>query len=507
MLSLYQIDARIEEPSEEIRTLRSLRNSHAGVCRLPEELLLDILQYNSGIWASWKDTIRMTHVCRHLRISVLAMHGLWADIPEASGHVKRQEIFETYLARAGNAPLSLYVAFGDHAPFVMEATKLHLNHVKSLFVNLDYQGEAEASMSFVDHLYAHPAPLLQQLRLRQRDNLSSEPEELDRGRPISSDLLGGARVQLTTLGLSHVTLENLPPAPQLTKLELGHTRSTIRQFHGVLTRLLALRDLSLNPEFMMEEDETFVATPVMLPDLRSLSIESDSKTIDRLLGFLPDPKEEFDLFREGDGKEDGVSPWMERLPANQAIIARLNKWWQSHTGKQSLPTALVWVQYLHEDRSDELLEALHDAGEPEVPGQYLVFRIQETFFDKATGRSAYICFSNAIDCVRNPDLFLLRVRELSMCLDDCHDSIDVRNDMDLHLLTALTHVLINNTRVACHDSWQEAPGLGGIVDWLVTRRAEGTLLDSIVFSDCDESMRPMLRYLVDEQLAKVIEWY
>jgi hypothetical protein len=237
MLSLNQIDARISDLYEEIRVLRALRNAQTGLCRLPQELLHDILRYSTDFWSteSWKNLIRMACICRHLRTSLLAMHTLWASVPRALGRLETQEVFKTYLCRAGNAPLSLDVTFGEsHSVFVVEAIKHYLGQFQLLHIILDYTVEAELSTSLVDHLYAHEAPLLQELVLSQSDGLRDPLDVPVRRRPISSTILGGACHYLTILQLGYIILEGIPAAPRLTTLGLWYTEASVRNLHAVL---------------------------------------------------------------------------------------------------------------------------------------------------------------------------------------------------------------------------------------------------------------------------------
>jgi hypothetical protein len=509
MLSLDEIDARIEKLSEEIRTLRALRNQQPGLCRLPHELLQVILQHNSGIWTSWKDLIRIACVCQHLRYSVLGMHTLWATIPEALTRFETTKpIFDVYLTRAGDAPLSICASFGKYGPYVMDTIRKNLNRIQFLHFTLKYGTHRERSKAFVDYLHTHPAPLILELTLGE-DVLpdSSVNGAIRVEYCVSSSLLGGACLHLTNLELNGLVLEGVPAMPRLTDLKLSHTHSSMQELHQVLACLPTVRNLHLYPEPTAWEEASKFAL-VTMPDLRTLHIGKDGRTIARLLSFLPDPSEMLEVFHHGRGERDGQPLWSMFLPENEIIMDRLSKWWKLNTGQTELPEALIWSEYTHMNRTNASLEDLHDRGNPEVPGHSHLLVFTESWESQDAGRLVTISFSSIIDSVQNPDPFLLRVGELCVILDDCHNSIDVRNDISLDALIAVTHLTINDSRNVFHteERWRAAPSLRGLVDWAISRRIEGTLLECITFKQCEKSLRPMFSYLKDEQLAEEVLW-
>jgi hypothetical protein len=509
MLSLHEIDARIEKLSEEIRALRALRNQQPGLCRLPHELLQVILQHNSGIWTSWKDLIRIACVCQRLRYSALGMPRLWATIPEALTLFKATKpIFDVYLARSGDAPLSICAPSGENGPHLMGAIRNNLNRIQFLYFTLKYGTHWEQSKAFMDHLHTHPAPLMLELTLGE-DGLpeSSVNSANRRGHCISSSLLGGVCLHLTTLELNGVGLEGVPAMPRLTSLTLSHTRSSMEQLHRALACLATLQHLNLDPA-PTKWDEATEYTPITMPDLRTLYIGEDARTVACMFSFLPDPSETLKVFLDGKGDRDGLQRWSMFLLENEVIMARLSSWWESNTGHTDLPAVSISSEYTHLDRSAASLKDLLDSGDPEIPDAVHQMEFTECWESDNEDRSVTICFISTIDSVEDRDPFLLRVLDLCVHLDDCHDSIDVRNDISLDALTAVTHLTINRSRDSFHMNrhWRAAPSLRGLVDWAISRRIEGTPLECITFKQCDESLRPMFSHLQDEKLAEELIW-
>jgi hypothetical protein len=509
MLSLHEIDARIEKLSEEIRALRALRNQQSGLCRLPHELLQVILQHNSGMRISWRDLIGIACVCQHLRYSALGMPRLWATIPEALTLFKATKpIFDVYLARSGDAPLSICAPSGENGPHLMDAIRNNLNRIQFLYFTLRYGTHWEQSKAFMDHLHTHPAPLILELTLEE-DGLpdSSVNGENKWGHSVSSSLLGGACLYLTTLELNGVVLEGVPAMPKLVDLTLSHTRSSMEQLHRVLACLATVQNLYLDLA-PTKWDEATEYTPITMPNLRTLYIGEDARTVACMFSFLPDPSETLKVLLNGKGDRDGLQVWSMFLPENEVIMGRLSSWWESNTGHTDLPAVSISSEHTHLDRSAASLEDLFDSGEQEIPDEVHQMEFKECWESDNGDRSVTICFISTIDSVDDRDPFLLRVQDLCVYLDDCHDSIDVGYSLFLDALTAVTRLTIKNTRDSFHMNrhWSAAPSLGGLVDWAISRRIEGTPLECITFKQCDESLRPMFSHLQDEKLAKELIW-
>ncbi|KAF6766253.1 hypothetical protein DFP72DRAFT_12127 [Ephemerocybe angulata] len=106
-------DQQVSELQKDIRTLKSYHNSTTASCRIPREILANILLAHQsliiqGSRGSWRHEgiflwIKTAHVCRHWRAVALDCPALWANLCSFT----KREFVELSYRRSRNAPLAV----------------------------------------------------------------------------------------------------------------------------------------------------------------------------------------------------------------------------------------------------------------------------------------------------------------------------------------------------------------------------------------------------------------
>ncbi|THU75336.1 hypothetical protein K435DRAFT_287217, partial [Dendrothele bispora CBS 962.96] len=282
------IDREIEKHQNIIRDLKTRRNLHASISKLPPEILSTIfLLYNDGIpynhcdhWHSlaW---IRVSHICRHWRNVALGCPALWshlnffmpASVPEM-------------LLRSKSAPLTIQFTLSYYgASKMIEAFHTSLEQVARI---------RELSIVITGHNFERlfprtdqAAPHLQKLVLNSL---------LDRMEVIAlpKDFLDGRAPCLSHLELRNIHLPwSSPLLKNLTTLKLTRTRlnsqttlPTLDQLVEMLGRMPGLETLEL--ENVLPSSGSSISE-VTLPYLRDIQLGGDIAGCANVLNLISFP--------------------------------------------------------------------------------------------------------------------------------------------------------------------------------------------------------------------------
>ena len=194
----FQMDVLERDALEVVRLVRSAKNSLAPINRIPPEVFSLIPDYICGRRRADRILVRLTHVCRSWRDTLISRSSLWArldfaDIGKTSTYIRRSQSF----------PLTFHIT---RSTFVSRAFALVIPHIH----RLKYLG-----------IYAYPdtATLLTQLyrhmHLLKRLDIDAHASNLDLDRAhFSGDLS-----LLRELRLSGM-MTNLPQGHDLAKLRV-----------------------------------------------------------------------------------------------------------------------------------------------------------------------------------------------------------------------------------------------------------------------------------------------
>lgn len=257
------IESDIDIYARAILDLKSRLNTLTPICRLPPELLSEILVYgtmqaydstgplNTGGFA-W---IRLAHVCRHFRAVALNTPRFWSYLQITKGGT-----FAELVARSKNAPLHInaYIHFSTTADRILSLDVLlqHSHHIKELLL--------DSSVEVIQGFCAKAASgfaILERLHLSA--GWSSAP--YGSGAPPPVPIITSARRD-TPSRLRHLNLWRLPfrwsdpifSSRNLTTLVVGGKQAGER--HGA-----AFRNVG-------SFDDLFSALVVVAPRLKVLEI-------------------------------------------------------------------------------------------------------------------------------------------------------------------------------------------------------------------------------------------
>jgi hypothetical protein len=131
MPSVQELDARIRTLENEIRQLRTQRNAHMPLCRLPVELFVKIMGC-----VSWRHLLIVRMICKGVQNLVDNAHILWSKPPLAYQGVP-DELADLFIRRSGCAPLSFWgfengLSQPDYSPRQLNMIVSQLHRMKRL---------------------------------------------------------------------------------------------------------------------------------------------------------------------------------------------------------------------------------------------------------------------------------------------------------------------------------------------------------------------------------------
>ncbi|THU76244.1 hypothetical protein K435DRAFT_879484 [Dendrothele bispora CBS 962.96] len=267
-----------------VRDLKTRRNSHASISKLPPEILSTIfLLYRDGTAYHWRTLawIRVSHICRHWRNVALGCPALWSH-----PNFFMSDSVPEMLLRSKSAPLTIQLTLNYGASKVIEAFHTSLEHIARI---------RELSLATAGHNFEklfprtdQAAPHLHKLIL---NNLSGQ--SLREIIILPEDFLNGNAPCLSHLELKDFHLPwSSPLLKNLTTLKLTCLNSqttllpTSEQLVEVLGRMPGLETLELK-NFLPSSSSSL--SEVTLPRLQDVLLGGDVAGCANVLNLISFP--------------------------------------------------------------------------------------------------------------------------------------------------------------------------------------------------------------------------
>jgi hypothetical protein len=282
---VVNIEADIAHLHARIRTLKSQRNASTPLCRLPIEVLQDILHAVLDAKYAFLDdpsriiraspstqnhdhTLHMFSLCRHVRTVALNTPYLWSYITTANA-----SWIDTSLER--NAHLLSVVwdaAKGGHLKLILEEL---IGRSREVYVTREVYSSCSS-------LFQAPLPYLKSLvHLPQHQSVQ-----------LHVGFLGGFTSSLTKLVLGRACLSGGIAFPALLELAIeGTDQDSTTHLPSLIRSSPLLRNLSLSGPALRTDRAPSAETPILLPSLRVLRVNAKPHAACYLLSFLPTPLE------------------------------------------------------------------------------------------------------------------------------------------------------------------------------------------------------------------------
>jgi hypothetical protein len=345
MNNLVELDARIKDLESELRQLKTRRNALTPLCRLPDELLVEIIRYlqikdHTRYEVVYdKQWTRITYACTHVREVAKAARPLWSLIRCS----QEPRWMDLCLERCGDTPIHLFIkqhyyARSSDTPAV-ELAKDHFTRCRTAYIHINSNGQASELTAMLEQ----SAPLLTELLVRSY-----------KGPRLTSKFLGGGAPLLKSLVLRELSGLEVPPSlPALEQLELSTAwmkdRSALTRLLTFLANSPALQEVTVmrpSPWENIREffDDDCHLDPIKLPKLRLLCIHDDIKIVHMLLRALPDPAIHLEIVVLSRFRHQTDNPEIWSPPTSTyfaPVEARVSSFWNSRTGRTRLPNGRI----------------------------------------------------------------------------------------------------------------------------------------------------------------------
>jgi hypothetical protein len=360
--TLEDIDTRIGALQKEIRGLVTRRNALTGLCRLPPEIIVHIINllpvvsspaadhlhhYLTSYNGTWT---RNMGVCTHLRNIVLGAGVLWSVVPIKPSPKNRWT--KLCIKRAENTPLTLclstssYLWHEDQLAVAADLVVDAMPRCRALVLELGPHG-LNGRHKFVTRVLEMKlnAPLLRSLSMESTFNTPSFT--------ITRHFLGGYAAGLRQLCLSTpLTIADSPHFPCVQVLELELNRFTTVEALGKLWELLECAPL-VEELILRRTTKRIDAGPsihaavclayadrgtIALAHLRVLRVMEHVGPLGLLLRVLPLPREALHAKVIAQGTSEH---WAPGDAAYDSVFVRLSAFWNAHTGEDGLPNGTI----------------------------------------------------------------------------------------------------------------------------------------------------------------------
>lgn len=329
-VQIETLEFQLRNIQDQLLRLRYRRNTFAPIIRLPDELLVRVIQFlqspntilntyqNLGPLAVDPDWFGVTQVCQRIRSAAIAASYLWAPINSAWN----ENLVRMCVERAQQSPLCITVYQQE---WIGEEDKpqgikyLHMARQADLFPH-------ENCVDIYQSALNKPAPFLEFLSYHLIQDVFH----------LTPKFLGGSCNQLVDLRLSQVVLEAAPACPRLRYIKLVSLQ-TDREFKYLLSLLgncpvlEKIEIFGVSPILEIATPITpSLVTPIQLPKLRSIDLRATYGVLPIILPVIPDPQHAF-----------SIDVWQEisepESDAHAKILERLSRFWKSVSGEPHLP--------------------------------------------------------------------------------------------------------------------------------------------------------------------------
>jgi hypothetical protein len=470
METLEQIDARIAEleDEQEILRMKIARNARTPLGRLPDELLVNIVEWlTEEHWCSNAQLMHLlTSVYARLRATLVAAPALWIKVELG----RSQALIDRHIARA--QPFLLEVdgdvytkwEFQQAIALIPCASTLRLvfhtsyhNEVKKDWGVPEPVNRAKWAGAVAAALAAVDISRLTTLKLK---DLCS----------FHVDLSAVAGAHLSALELN-IYVTGLPALPQLRRLVLINTNCPVSEVHKLLAGSPRLEQIKLL-NFADNSPSVPVLGRVDLPHLATLIIDDHTSCATIILGTLPNPSKRLHLQLGSLNSADGILSSSAEPFAS--VLARIAQFWTQLNNEDTM-LPLPWIEQHRVTATLSIMsERASDGSAPEHAS--LVFA--------------------ASGCIVRQDPLLDEIEVLSMS----HCMVD-DNRLDLSVVKYARRVILDAIRI---DPGQDTQPLRA---WILGQLHRGRPIQSIEFLACHEpSTKPLFDELLQLQAAQRITW-
>jgi hypothetical protein len=485
MTSLYEIDKRIGALERELRELRSLRNAHVPLCRLPAELLVKIVRE----CCSWKDLMTFNGLCRSIKQLTEGEPSLWSAPPLAHDGASDQ-LAELFIHRSGKTPLSFlrggyYIDNKSYSAQQLNILMAQLHRTRKLQLVV---GQATDFGLFIETWFSVHNGGIEELSLSISHEFNGWVEAVD------FNLYSGHFECLNSLHLRNMCLEGLPKAPSLQKLELHDIICDYEPLRAGLSLMRCLKQLWITDIEMVYDGGPCKPDAIELPFLQQLKLRVEALDVTAILDHLPNPQMSLKiqiLLVEG-----------MNHPGIQQAISRAAQFWKAATGQSTFecgeclcrmhalvdgPNRTHCIQFGRDfDRGLQ-------GNIPEIPEMMLHFLVYDL---RATGT--------------NPDILqaMSHLTDLTIEMDeDFGNTMHLHEHFDLDIFSGVERLVLSNKidEKVVH-SWPSHDALKELHTWIQSRKDAGAQLNSIVFRQCTSHLRSFFEELRDSQAAPEVQW-
>jgi hypothetical protein len=468
METLEQIDARIAEleDEQEILRMKVARNALTPLGRLPDDLLLDIVQAWTAI-PTIPDSEMMyiaTAVYAHLRALLIATPSLWTNVELGQS----QALVKRHITRASPFHLQIGGCI-DSKDTLGQAIQL-LPRASRLCLQIQDLDNLSVAALVVAALAAADISKLTSLRLQ---SIRRANYQVDLSSILATHLL--------VLELD-MKAQWFPALPALLRLTLKRTQSTVSEIHKLLVGSMCLEHIDLNQSIDAEHDTPSPALArVNLPYLVTLSIEEERAVTLALFSVLPNPS--IRLFLD---MSRGINRGISRGYTNGSLVlsssahpvgpllTRIAQFWSEVHGADT-PSPLPWI------RSSDREVTFGISSETSTRGY-------------AADDAALVLRISGCILVRDPVL-----EEIDML----HIEGGLVSDLtrfDLGMISHAQRVILSHVDIGRPEDAES------FLAWIRGQVHQGRPLQSIEFQFCKASVRPLFDQLNALQAAQSINW-
>jgi hypothetical protein len=471
METLEQIDARIAEleDEQEILRMKIARNARTPLGRLPDELLVNIVDWlMEEHWCSNAQLMHLlTSVYARLRAALVAAPALWVKVELG----RSQALIDRHITRAHP---SLPEVDGDvYTKWEFQQAITLIPCVSALRLVFDTSNHNEGKK---DWCVPEPVNRAKQagavvaaLAAADISKLTTLKLEDPCTCSFYVDLSAVAGAHLSALELN-IYVTGLPALPQLRRLVLIHTNCPVSEVHKLLAGAPRLEHIELK-NFAKNRPRVPVLDRVDLHHLATLKIHDRSSSAILLFGTLPNPSKRLHLnLLSADSADDILGFSAEPLAS---MLARIAQFWTQLNGEDTaLP--LPWIE-------QHGVTATLSIMSERVSNEWAPLE-----------HASLVFIASGCTLRHHPLLDEIEVLRISHCKagDD---------GFDLGVVKHARHVFL-----ICHDRDQDMEPLRA---WIVGQLRRGRPVQSIEFWDCDAtSIKPLFDELLQLQAAQRITW-
>jgi hypothetical protein len=465
------LERDVEERSPSIR---QTDRTPPSLCKLPDELLIQIARYvirHKFAPMLYSRLLAITSVCSRLRQLFVSAPELWTRI-----NVKRsQACIDTFLDRAQD--LALEIELTDHKQDFdhHRATQLL---PRTAHLNVETSGH-EADALLVRAAQTTPMSFLNTLRIT--NEMSSYHPELGYSIHPSSQ-------RLCTLTITYITVASFPSLPALRCLALRGTSTPLDELFRVIRSATSLESLALDEASVSPFPLDIFEIPLLVPQLKRIYIHDILLHVGLLLKVLPHPSISLGIKIKRDFG-DAVNSEAMASPARpfEVCADRVRRMWDvnfSHLG--IFPTGRAKMKRWNCTRNQADLDFGHPAH----------FRSLH-WVDEPSVRYS------GIFCNLDSKLFLLQhIVSLLIYINPGGGAVNT----EFEALPNLQDVIVKYFAKDDTDKEEGKNKIRVFETWIHTRHEQGRTLRSIRFRDSRQEAKAFYRRLVDGGLAEQVSW-